>query len=435
MAAPSLSIEREAQARHEIGETTFAPGVKWFMVATFLAMVAAGTLSHLLSDVRGDPGAWPAMIDPGRVLPGWDEVTWVAEEDGWRSALVGANDRMLANIADYESLLEDASPMVDAVVPRANGVITAWLGGSTESVYPGRDGWLFYRPDIDYVTGPGFLDPESLAAENRQPDPVPAIAELRDMLAERGIPLLVAPVPVKPTIYPDRFSARFDAPAGPAENSSYTKFLSRLADADIRHVDLTQVLWEARSADTEPLYLESDTHWTPRGVRVAAQAISEAVTDLEPSWVEPPTAYRETALRVAGVGDIQSMLRFPRSEPEQAIIVQVTAADDRGIDTRAEVLLLGDSFANIYSHPALGWGSGAGLAEHLAANLGRSVDKLAINDNASHATRLALAGDIARGGNRIAGKRVVIYQFAERELAQGDWRTGIVGDGLVPSRQ
>lgn len=426
MAAPSLSIEREAQARREAGETTFAPGVKWFLVATFAATLAAGTLSHLLSDVRADHQAWPAMIDPGRVLPGWDEVTWVAEEKGWRSALVEANEAMLVNIADYESALEDASPMIDALVPTVNRVITGWLGGSTESAYAGRDGWLFYRPDIDYVTGPGFLERDSLAAEDREPDPVPAIVELREALAERGILLLVAPVPTKPTIYPDRFSVRFDTPAGPAENSSYTEFLNRLADADIRYVDLTAALWEARVADTEPLYLESDTHWSPRGVRLAAQAISAVVTNLEPPWAEPPTAYRETALRVRGVGDIQSMLRFPRSEPERATVVQITAADDRGVvDTAAEVLLLGDSFANIYSHPSLGWGTRAGLAEHLAANLGRRVDKLAINDNASHATRLALAGDIARRGNRLVGKRVVVYQFAARELAHGDWRTGI----------
>lgn len=434
MATPSLSVEREAQARREAGETTFAPGVKWFLVVTFVAMVAAGTLSHLTSDVRHDPGAWPAMIDPGRILPEWEEVAWVAAEEGWRSALVGANERMLANIADYESALEDGSPMIDAVVPTVNRVITGWLGGSTESVYAGRGGWLFYRPDIDYVTGPGFLAPSSLAVGNREANPLPAIVELRDMLAERGISLLVAPVPVKPTIYPDRFSGRFESRVNPAENSSHREFRTQLADAGIHHVDLTAALWDARSADTEPLYLESDTHWSPRGLGVASRAISEAVTTLEPSWAEPPTAYRKTAFSVVGVGDIQSMLRFPKAEPERATVVQVTGAGRPVVDAAAEVLLLGDSFANIYSHPSLGWGSRAGLAEHLAADLGRSVDKLAINDNASHATRLALAGDIARGGNRIAGKRLVIYQFAARELSHGDWRTGIVEDGLVSSR-
>ena len=301
MTATSLSIEREAQARREAGETAFGPGVKWFLVATFATTVAAGTITHLMSDVWDAPGAWPpAMIQPGRVLPGWDEVTWVAEEEGWRSALLWANDRMLANIAEYESLLDDGSPMIDAVVPTVNRVITGWLRGSTESVYPGRDGWLFFRPDIDCVTGPGFLEPNSLAAADREADPVPAIAELRDVLAERDILLLVAPVPVKPTVYPDRFSSRFESPSGPAENSSYQKFLARLADAGIRHVDLTAALWEARSAGTEPLYLVSDTHWSPRGVRLAAQPFPR----LSPSWSRlgpsrrPRIASRHSTLQV-----------------------------------------------------------------------------------------------------------------------------------------
>ena len=424
--ATTLSIEREAQARREVGETTFGPGVKWFLGATFVVMVVATTVSHLVSDTRAEPGAWPAMIDPARLLPGWAEVTWTAEQDGWLSALGRANDRTLANIADYESTLEDGSPMVRAIVPVINQVVTSWLGGSTESVYPGRDGWLFYRRDIDYVTGPAFLAPESLAAEDREADPLPAIVELRDMLLERDILLLVAPVPVKPTIHPDRFSGRYESPDNAVENASYAKFLAGLADAGIHHVDLTSALWEARSRDPEPLYLETDTHWSPTGVQVAAQAIAAAVVAMDLSWTKPAVAYRTTALEAANIGDIRSMLRLRNGEAERAILRQVIAPDGAEVlGASAEVLLLGDSFANIYSHPTLGWGTGAGLAEHLAAGLGRSVDKLAINDNASHATRFALAGDIARGGNRIAGKRVVIYQFATRELAHGDWRTGL----------
>lgn len=267
------------------------------------------------------------------------------------------------------------------------------------------------------------LEPSSFAAADRETNPLPAIIELRDMLAERGISLLVAPVPVKPTIYPDRFSGRFESRANPVENASHPEFLTRLADARIHHVDLTAALWEARSASAEPLYLESDTHWSPAGVGVAARVISTAVAALAPSWAQPAVAYRTTALEVSNVGDIRSMLRLRSSEPERAGVRLVTSPGGAQIIREtAEVLLLGDSFANIYSDPTLGWGTRGGLAEHLAARLGRSVDKLAINDNASHATRLALAGDIARGGGRIGGKRVAIYQFAERELAHGDWR-------------
>ena len=90
----------------------------------------------------------------------------------------------------------------------------------------------------------------------------------------------------------------------------------------------------------------------------------------------------------------------------------------------AEILLLGDSFANIYSLPTLGWGGSAGLAAQLSVELGRPVDTLTINDNGSYATRAALASAIRRGRDRLADKKVVVYQFACRELAFGDWRIG-----------
>jgi hypothetical protein len=87
----------------------------------------------------------------------------------------------------------------------------------------------------------------------------------------------------------------------------------------------------------------------------------------------------------------------------------------------AEVLVLGDSFTNIYSMEELGWGTSAGLAEQLAFALQRPVDRIAQNDAGSNATRRLLSRELARGTDRLAGKKVVVWQFAMRELAFGDW--------------
>ena len=122
------------------------------------------------------------------------------------------------------------------------------------------------------------------------------------------------------------------------------------------------------------------------------------------------------------------MLRLPPGQtlfaPERAPVSPVL--DLRGrpwkADPAAELLLLGDSFTNIYSDPALGWGAGAGLAEQLGYFLQRPVDRIALNAGGSHASREALARSLASGDDRLAGKKIVVYQFAVRELAQGDWK-------------
>jgi len=52
------------------------------------------------------------------------------------------------------------------------------------------------------------------------------------------------------------------------------------------------------------------------------------------------------------------------------------------------------------------------------------VIPILVSDNGSYATRAALASGIRRGRDRPADKRVVVYQFACRALAFGDWRAG-----------
>ena len=67
----------------------------------------------------------------------------------------------------------------------------------------------------------------------------------------------------------------------------------------------------------------------------------------------------------------------------------------------------------------MGWGTSAGLVEQLSFALGRPVDRMVQNDAGSYATREMLA---RAEPQRLAPKRVVVYQFAARELAFGDWR-------------
>ena len=83
------------------------------------------------------------------------------------------------------------------------------------------------------------------------------------------------------------------------------------------------------------------------------------------------------------------------------------------------MLLLGDSFTNIYSLASMGWCDSAGLADQLSYSLGRPLDRIVQNDDGAFATRALLQ---RAGPERLAGKRVVVWQFAARELVSGDWK-------------
>jgi len=143
---------------------------------------------------------------------------------------------------------------------------------------------------------------------------------------------------------------------------------------------------------------------------------------------EPAGYTRDEPSQAANLGDIADMLKLPESQtlyPKQRVRIRRVRAPDGDLwypEKNADVLLLGDSFSNIYSLDGMGWGEGAGFAEQLSYALQRPLDTITNNAGGSHVTRERLARDLARGKDRLAGKRLVLWQFAMRDLLSGDWK-------------
>jgi alginate O-acetyltransferase complex protein AlgJ len=337
-------------------------------------------------------------------------------------------------IRAFEDNLEDTSLVSRTMTPWVGWVVKALLHGGDEQVYFGRAGWLFYRTSVDSVTGPGFLTQQWQHRRLRdadqslpppQPDPVKALLQFQRQLAERGIVLVVMPVPGKESIYPE-ILASLQADDEVIQNPSFGAFKSQLSAAGVLVFDPAPILADLKHET--PAYLMTDTHWSPAAVQRVAAGLAAWLTEKN---LLPPTASASSRYLPATVhnsGDITVMLALPQNQsffpPETAALTRVVAADGSPWqpDEQADVLVMGDSFNNIYSLGEMGWGDSAGFAEHLSAALGRPLDRLVINAGGAHTTRQELVREMAAGRDRLAGKRVVIYEFAARELAFGDWR-------------
>ena len=179
----------------------------------------------------------------------------------------------------------------------------------------------------------------------------------------------------------------------------------------------------------EPRFLVQDTHWTPAFMQNVAKELAAFVkSHSQLSAPASEAAYSRKRVRVSRVGDIVDMLKLTEGQtrflPQEVDISQVVDAAGEPFqpNPEAEVLLLGDSFSNIFTEEFMGWGSAAGLPAQLAVELGRPLDVIAQNDSGAFATRVALELELQRGNARLAGKKVVVWEFASRELAVGNWK-------------
>jgi alginate O-acetyltransferase complex protein AlgJ len=405
-------VSREEEAELALKNSAFAGPARSLLIVLFLVTILSVPVVQFASEMRARSQPPHAGFNLFKAYPAWNQIRAVrGPRDLWRLL------PRAAELKAAEKELETDSVVSEWLLPRVQLALVN-LGAGNEQVYLGRGQWLFYRPDVDYVTGPPFLEPKIMTHRARtaavQPDPVKAIVTFRDQLAARGIDLIAVPIPMKPGVEPRHLSARIPE-AQILQNPSFAEFKARLEKSGVRVFDPATVLATGQA----PLFLEADTHWRPETMELVADKLAAFVGGSPPS----PGPSRVSNQTIAGVGDIARMLKLPEAQspfgPETVTIHEVTPA---AISKDADILLLGDSFSNIFSLGALGWGESAGFAEHLTRALGRPIDAILRNSDAAFATREILSRELARGKDRLAGKKLVIWEFAARELAFGDWK-------------
>ncbi|MEM7600750.1 MAG: hypothetical protein AAF357_04980, partial [Verrucomicrobiota bacterium] len=292
--------------------------------------------------------------------------------------------------------------------------LTSALEVGNSRVVVGENGWLHYRADLDAVVGKGpfYKEPDSVArAPGLKPwnCPVPVIRDFVRQLEERGIELVLVPVPTKAMAVSVDGESREMAPA------YYDELLGDLQEIGVEVIDLMPLLSQPGS------YLRQDTHWTPAAMEKSAFMVAEHLGGVE-----------KLSLAIKSVnevmsGDLVSMLfddDLQTLYPRESVILNRVKGWNGGklnaSDPGASWVLLGDSFVNVFDDPTLGFldleDAGllrAGFASHLAAQLGRPLHVIAINGSGATGVRKAFAelpDDVVRK------KKKVIWVLSARDL-------------------
>lgn len=329
-----------------------------------------------------------------------------------------------AKVSVFERNLQDECWLAQRLRPYVQSARFMVLRELGDKAVVGRDGWLFYKPAVQYL-----VEPWSPRPPGDQGDILSAVVSFKDQLDKRDIKLLVVPVPNKASIYPDKLTARADF-RDHRINAKTLEIISRLRQAGVEVADLFALFRQARAArppgERTEYYLSQDSHWSPDGVRLAAKAVAKSIVG--PRWVEK--GHTEYTLKSAAIqrrGDILKMIQVPQIErqfePEQIHCAQVIdgATNQPYQDNpNSEILVLGDSFLRIYSQDEPG---AAGFVEHLAYELGFALASIINDGGASTLVRQQLS----RNPRLLANKKVVVWQFVERDI-----RFGTEGWQIVP---
>ena len=322
----------------------------------------------------------------------------------------------------FEKKVEDENALVLAVRPRYQLAVWNIFNDPGEKVVlgAGEDRWLFYRQDVEFLVQPSPLDVRSAKLDN----PIKAIEKFRDQLKAKGVELLVVVTPGKPSVYPERLTGSTQDLNGAGAAGHGKAILDSLARLGLHTVDLYTPLLAAKADDAKfgPLYLNDDTHWTPRGAELAAGVIAGKVREMADAGIvdigEPSMEYvasDSVADRMGDIGEMSGLNKFGVFKVQKVIghVVSDSSHIPFKDDFRkAKILILGDSFSRIYQTDSP---VNAGWIAHFAKNMNRPVASIVSDGGASTLVREKLA----RKAGVLKGKKLLIWEFVERDLRFG----------------
>ena len=427
----------------ELDSTSVSPATAKFLSWAFVLLLSAVPLSQLAVELSRaqSPGAL-ALFKP------FVQSIRQAAGGHWGQALTALEEGIKPEtLHGYEASLESASTLKGFFQPRIQEVMVGRLGAGNEKVLLGKDGWVYFQHGLDYVVHQSVIDPSTLELAAKKmvdkgleasphPDPRPAFLQLDRDCRKAGIHLIVMPAPDKVMLQPVQLYPGYAklASVPVPNNEGYARLVAQMRAAGVDWFEVAP----SRIAPGEVRYLRQDTHWTPQFMDSTAAALAAHILQTASLSPAPPAGLRAVEDHAARVGDLVDMLKLTTRQAlfaPQPVTLQKIVDERSGQtvepDPNAEVLLLGDSFTNIYSLANMGWGSGAGFGEHLAYHLQRRIDVIALNGGGASRTRTELARQ--ENATRLGYKKVIVYQFAMRDLLAENWKPLPMATPIAPA--
>lgn len=272
------------------------------------------------------------------------------------------------------------------------------FGEGRPGVVVGRGDWLFTDEEFKPASNPRQLQ-----------DNWALIDAVQQEFKRRHIELVLALLPAKARLYPEQFGD--DQPVA-AQQQLYARVHQLMQAQRVAGPDLLPALQQAKRQ--EPVFLRTDTHWTPFGAEVVANSLASYLR-AQPGWAPGSQQYvTATAASQTHKGDLLSFLPLdpyfsglqPPAESLQprSTEVQGDEAGDLFGSEQPQLALVGTSYS---ANPK--WNFAGALKQALGSDLLNYAED-------GHGPLVPMLRLLSKGEAETAGLRFVVWEVPERYL-------------------
>lgn len=212
--------------------------------------------------------------------------------------------------ADFEKKFEEHLFLRDQIVGLWGAVQYGIFKSGGRKVVVGKDDWLFTTEEFERLK-------KADEAEKRL---LTLIEKVNAHLQSHDVKLAVVLVPAKARIYPE-YLGRHRLPE--ERQAIYPRIRDAIAGMGIPAPDIAALYLDKKAQS--PLYLRLDTHWTPEGSALAADALAETVGEKILKEIGRPGSFKMEASPSETVeGDLEKYIKTgvfsPLLAPERDVI-------------------------------------------------------------------------------------------------------------------
>ncbi len=279
---------------------------------------------------------------------------------------------------------------------------------TTSSAVKGIDDWFFLKSELRHLSVGAFWGEKSVqtarSTNPSQKDPLTAIVNYNQTLADEQIRLVLVPIPPKAVIYPDKLADGFEVKR---YDKNLKQFYSLLKEKGIEVLDLTDSLLEERRKNSEPLYCLGDSHLSGEGCKFVAQSIASYLK------MKGKNKYKIQEDIIDMTGDLY---KTTSHISEKRKVYRVSG--DLLKDASSSIVLMGDSHTLVYDVGGDLFYQDAGIASLLSAQIGMPIDVVGVRGSGATPARINFFRACKKDKEYLKEKKIVLWCFSAREFTE-----------------